>query len=90
MCRPVISLILPPNVVGFVSVGPTAPCVALWEVFSSIGLELVRGGPATTGAERRVQSGERLLRYEMSSKRELVSIIMRVGRPSQSSDQNRH
>ena len=51
MCRPVISLILPPNVVGFVSVGPTAPCVALWEDFSSIGLELVRGGAATTGAE---------------------------------------
>ena len=54
MCRPVISLILPPNVVGFVSVGPTAPCVALWEDFSSIGLELVRGGPAITGAAESV------------------------------------
>ena len=56
MCRPVISLILPPNVVGFVSVGPTAPCVALWEDFSSIGLELVRGGAAITGAECVVHS----------------------------------
>ena len=47
ICRPVISLILPPNVVGFISVGPTAPSDALWEDFLSFG----QGGRTITGAE---------------------------------------